>query len=156
MLSFIAVAIVASGQKPGPDAVVLVDRRRAAITGDEFRPASGCSCGNEGVICSATGHVMFRQAENEGPMGWGTQAQKWLGEPSPNEVADYCTGTAMRGRQPREDRVRFERTVLDQAHAAIEHPPSQFMMLMPGCKRSDHQAGVRRLHLRTRSNVSRT
>lgn len=64
--------------------------------------------------------------------------------------------TAVRGREAREYRIRFERAVLYQAHASIEYTAGHVMMLMPGRECGDDQAGVRRLYLRTRSNVSRT
>lgn len=45
--------------------------------------------------------------------------------------------TAVRGREASEYGIRFERTVLDQAHTTVECTAGRVVMLMPGRERGD-------------------
>ena len=96
-------AVVFLRQKRRPDAVTLVHARGTAVTRDKLRTASRSRRRNKGVVCNATGNVAFRQCQNEFSVRSGIQPKKWPREPRPNEVADHCAGTTVRGRQPRED-----------------------------------------------------
>lgn len=147
---------LSSGEKFGPYSVAFVDRCCTPVAGGQLRPALSRRCRHEGIVGGAAGHVVLGQPEYERPVGLRGEPQERLRKSCLNEIANYRARTAVRGWKACEHGIRFECTVLDQAHAAVEHTPGRFVILMPGSKRGHDQAGVGRSYLRTRSNVSRT
>ena len=124
-----------SDHEPGPYAEALVDGRGAPVAGDELGAGGGCRCGNEGVVGSAAGDGLLRQAEHECPIRSSAQAQIRLGKAAANEVASDCRRAAVRWWQSREDRVGFERAMLDQPHPGIERAPERAAMRRAGTAR---------------------
>jgi len=73
------------------------------------------------------GHHSLRQAEHEAPVDRSAERQTRLWRAASDEVARYRYGTVLRRRQPRQDRVGFERAMSDQPHPAIERAARRAM-----------------------------
>ena len=139
-----------------PDSVTLVNRQCSTVAADEYGTAARGGRGNQRVVCSAAGHAVIRQRENEGLVRLRTQAKKRLRKARLQEFADDGPGSAMWRGQTGKDGVGFERAMLYQTQPAVERTSCTLVVLVPGSESGDHQARVGRLQRRTRSNVSRT
>jgi len=115
-----------------------------------------CRGRDERIVSGAPADAAIRQSEHEVSIRPRPKPEIRIGEPSRQEFAHDRARRSMRRRQSGEYRVRFERTVLDQANPSVELTSRCSVIFVPRSERGDDSAGVGDSQRRIRSRVSRT
>lgn len=122
---------VRASQYARANAVFIVDRRRPAVAGNELRRVCSSRGGNKRVVRRPARHIVPGKLEKKPAIVLRTHAQQRFRETRVEEVAHDIARRAMGWRQPREDRIGFERAMLDEPQSVIERTPRCVMLNVP-------------------------